>query len=1753
MNQRSAFLPLVATVFFSLLPFSIDAQARDLSFEDRVAAQTAIERVYYAHQIDATQSFEEAVPRAVIEERVRTYLRQSRVLAAVWKTPITDEMMSRELLRMTGSSRLPERLRAIFAALDNDPFIIKECLARAALADRLTRNFFEFDRTLHADARGRAEDLRRRLADGRLDPRSDYPGRREIELVQREPESDARTVPERAQPGHRLLSPDEFRKERRRWPRSTGGVSPVEERRDAFVIKALLRDGTKDVRAASYVVPKESFESWWEAQERTFESEPVVAVAASENFSLASLPCAPDDTWDNGILDSIPEERSGHVAVWTGSRMLIWGGQGISDPLNTGLGYDPATDTWNRMSSVGTPSLRLGTTAVWTGSRMVVWGGQAPDGSFLDTGGIYDPNTDTWAATTAAGAASGRSWHTAVWTGSVMLVWGGYSPAAAGDINTGGRFDPVANNWTAMSTVAAPSAREVHTAVWTGNVMVVWGGLTCDATNGCNTTLDTGGRYDPTTDSWTATKTNGAPTARASHTAVWTGSRMVVWGGYQYDAAGYVPNLNTGGRYDPVHDIWSSTKTNGAPTGRQYQTAVWTGTRMIVWGGCFEDPNLGCVSLNTGSVYNAGSDSWSSMTATGAPTPRVDFTAVWAGTRMLIWGGWVNDSSTGGGGADNTGGRYELSTDSWTPTSTTNAPPSSTEGTAVWTGSLMLVWGGLDNNGFVGTGGRYDPVTDRWTAMSAFRAPSPRAGPGAVWTGSVMVVWGGQTDDYGGADPVGGRYNPATDAWMPTSSVGAPVGRFQPKLVWTGSRMLVWGGWDGSANLLNTGGRYDPTSDTWSPISVNGAPSARDAHSAVWTGSAMVIWGGISCEDNVCSYLGNGGRYDPVADSWTPTSGIAAPSARDGHAAVWTGSRMLVWGGTDDISELTTGGQYDPVANSWSSMSSVGAPPVAYGFTTVWTGSAMVIWGGVYCDSVVGCFPGYAGGRYSPSTDSWTATSTTNAPPPRSSHTAVWTGSEMIVWGGDAYRASGGRYVLGASVDNDGDGYSECAGDCDDANPALHPGAAEVCDGRDNDCDGLVDEGFTDSDGDGRANCVDNCPTVVNPSQTNSDQDTTGDACDTCTDTDGDGRANPGFPASTCPVDNCPEVPNASQVDTDADGVGDACDNCPTVVNPEQYAYPDGDGLGDACDNCQYVSNPNQADGDGDSVGDACDNCPAVANVDQMDLDSDGLGDACDNCPSEWNTNQADGDGDGRGDVCDNCPTVTNAIQADGDGDGRGDVCDNCPTVTNANQADGDGDGRGDVCDNCPTVTNANQADGDGDGRGDVCDNCPTVASPSQANGDGDSYGDACDNCPTVTNQDQGDGDGDGRGNFCDNCPTVPNPNQANGDGDSYGDACDNCPTVPSSDRSDSDGDGRGNVCDNCPYAANANQANGDGDTLGDACDNCPGVTNQNQADVDHDGRGDVCDNCPTWPNANQGDGDADGRGDVCDNCPAVANPNQTNGDGDSLGDACDNCPTVTNTNQFDSDGDAIGDVCDTCTDTDGDGFGNPGFPVNACALDNCPSNSNPGQQDADGDGSGDACDACPLDVQNDIDADGVCANEDNCPSVWNTSQANSDGDTLGDACDNCPAVTNQDQFDADGDARGELCDNCPGVSNVSQADRDQDSQGDACDLDDGLIYLLAPDRDHLGWQQEAGPTAWNVYEGDLNVLRSTGVYTQAAGSNPLADRHCGLTNRTVDDFELPLPGGVKFALVTGMQNGGEWSLGVDSGGVERPNSNPCP
>ncbi|HYS05151.1 MAG TPA: MopE-related protein [Candidatus Dormibacteraeota bacterium] len=1007
----------------------VETRPRDLTFEDRVRAQEAIERVYYSHQIGTTRPFDKAITREVLTRMVRTYLKGSVALEKFWHTPVTAEMLRAEWERMLRGTQMPDRLHELVMALGNDRALVEECLARPALVDRLARNFFAYDGDIHRGARAEADRLRDDLTTGRIDPASAHPRREIFEL-------DAKEEAKWAE----------------RFPIRPGEVGDVVEERDAFRIGLVLERTSGRLRVASYVVRKPTWEEWWGRVAAHLDAGAVKSVTSGDAIGASALglaasdsldsSCLPGDRWDNGSLGDVPDPRSEATAVWTGSFVLVWGGLlpngqvGYTYPQGVHR-YDPATDTWKAMSATNDPSGRAGHTAVWTGSQMLVWGGQVlNNGRFTDlqTGGRYDPVADVWSPMSIIGAPQARSGHTAVWTGSEMVVWGGWP-----SLDTGGRYDPITNTWTPTSRPPMLQGRVLHSAVWTGTEMIVYGGR-----NG-TVDLSDGGRYDPKSDSW---RLIAGFFGRSYHTAVWTGSRMIVWGGIYYNNY-----LNNGALYDPVHDAWTQTTTTvGAPDPRIQHSAVWAGDRMIIWGGLAQTSPTSFQYVNTGGAYDPSTDRWSSVSTTGAPSARTGHVAVWTGNLMVVWGGDLAQSLY-----PNRGGRYDPLTDHWTPVSQ-SYPDARGGHTAVWTGRHMIVWGGFQEGPFGSvttvTGSRYDPVTDTWSPTSLTNAPSPRTYNTAVWTGSRMVVWGGWSGSYISS---GGRYDPIADTWTPTSLLQAPTiasaGGAVATAVWTGARMIVWGNSPaGGYPPAGAGGLYDPAADTWSPISTVGAPSGV-GHTAVWTGSRMLVWNR------------RGGSYDPSTDTWTPISPVNAPMVGEGFATVWTGHEMVVWGGADLYYErYNTGGRYDPETDTWRPTSTLGAPAGRAYPTSVWTGSEMIVWGGWDCPYDMGCQLFGTGGRYDPVTDAWSPTSLVGSPSRRADHTAVWTGNRMIVFGGDTITggplATGGRYDPGTPADADGDGYSVCAGDCDDANPAVHPGAAETCNGRDDNCDGHIDEGF---------------------------------------------------------------------------------------------------------------------------------------------------------------------------------------------------------------------------------------------------------------------------------------------------------------------------------------------------------------------------------------------------------------------------------------------------------------------------------------------------------------------------------------------------------------------------------------------------------------------------------------------------------------------------------------------------------------------
>src|SRR5882724_914695 len=136
---------------------------RTLTFAERVAYQRAIEEVYWRHRIwpkenaNPKPNLDQVMSASEIQKRVEDYLRKSQVLEDYWQRPITAEQLQSEMDRMAKQTKQPEVLHELFEALGNDPFVIAECLARPALAERLLTSWYAYDDRIHGELKQRAE------------------------------------------------------------------------------------------------------------------------------------------------------------------------------------------------------------------------------------------------------------------------------------------------------------------------------------------------------------------------------------------------------------------------------------------------------------------------------------------------------------------------------------------------------------------------------------------------------------------------------------------------------------------------------------------------------------------------------------------------------------------------------------------------------------------------------------------------------------------------------------------------------------------------------------------------------------------------------------------------------------------------------------------------------------------------------------------------------------------------------------------------------------------------------------------------------------------------------------------------------------------------------------------------------------------------------------------------------------------------------------------------------------------------------------------------------------------------------------------------------------------------------------------------------------------------------------------------------------------------------------------------------------
>ncbi|MCB9762864.1 MAG: hypothetical protein H6739_23890 [Alphaproteobacteria bacterium] len=416
------------------------------------------------------------------------------------------------------------------------------------------------------------------------------------------------------------------------------------------------------------------------------------------------------------------------------------------------------------------------------------------------------------------------------------------------------------------------------------------------------------------------------------------------------------------------------------------------------------------------------------------------------------------------------------------------------------------------------------------------------------------------------------------------------------------------------------------------------------------------------------------------------------------------------------------------------------------------------------------------------------------------------------------------------AVDEDGDGVPSDQ-DCDDNDAAVYPGAAEVCDNVDNNCDGAVDEGVTttwypDGDGDGYgvdAGATEACEAPEGHVGVGGDCDDDDaayhpgapeDDCADPNDYNCDGSVgyadndDDGWPACEECDDTNPDIrPDATEVcddvDNDCDGlVDDEDDSLDASTGGTFYADIDADGYGDASAAIQACDQPASYVTDSTDCDDAVSTInPGAAEVcDDLDDDCDGLVDDEDDSldastGSDW---YADSDGDGYGDAdnatqaCDQ-PSGYIADSSDCD-DASGAVHPGATERCNGVDDDCDGTTDPDSAADAPDW----YADDDGDGYGDASDVTAACAQPSGTvsdssdcdDDDGAVHPGATEVCNSVDDDCDGLTDDDDGGLDAATASTW----YADDDGDSYGDpddsevACDQ-PSGAVSDSSDCDDD----------------------------------------------------------------------------------------------------------------------------------------------------------------------------------------------------------------------------------------------------------------------------------------------------------------------------------------------------------------------------
>ncbi len=324
---------------------------------------------------------------------------------------------------------------------------------------------------------------------------------------------------------------------------------------------------------------------------------------------------------------------------------------------------------------------------------------------------------------------AGRADAGAVWTGDEMIVWGGVVRAGTVEpVGDGAAFDPVGGSWRSIrSAPKGVLGGGGQAAVWTGRRALFWAGNSPDGPAG-------GAVYNPSTDRWRQLS-RGPLGPREGYVSAWTGTELVIVGGTAGDGLA-VP---IAAAIDPSTDRWHRLTGFGDLLGLRPSGAVWSGDRLFVGGLAYECPPHGPCTI---------SSAFFSYDLTTDLVDRIDLASAPATSFMPV--GWTGTEVFGTGDDRASIVFYDPATDRWRTGA--QAPCEVAERQIAYLGDRYVAACGPDALQI------YTLATDTWETVPAGTSPlNKRSGSAIAWTGTDLIVWSGIAPRTGNPTPNGGK------------------------------------------------------------------------------------------------------------------------------------------------------------------------------------------------------------------------------------------------------------------------------------------------------------------------------------------------------------------------------------------------------------------------------------------------------------------------------------------------------------------------------------------------------------------------------------------------------------------------------------------------------------------------------------------------------------------------------------------------------------------------------------------------------------------------------------------------------------------------------------------------------------------------------------------------------------------------------------------------------------------------------------